>query len=662
MTKYNVRTIKTLKSMIFVAALLLCDSSAVFSQHLPTLAFFEPPAVDDIKISPDGLHLALTISEEESSRLVVIRLSNRESVASFVTNRNEKIGEFHWVNDERIVFTKLRFYGGFDQPFRALGLFGLNIDDTKKFQLTGSAEGITDLGIYDLIHLIPMDSEHVRVSRRPLARRLRSPTRPSAYLLDVYGNRLKISKSYITNLSKGITSPLRSGNLFADRDGEVRLAIAEEDDGTFKVSYRHKSDWVNIESRLLQAGRHLESIEFASFDSDNESFYYLASSNKGTKSLYRFAYDKEEPELIFQHPIFDTHRSNLIFASDLSTILGVGIAGDSFEKYYFADHPETIVNQKLDALFADDFAKITSATRDGKQGVLVVYGPKRIGDFFIFDAETLKIEPVFSISERLPKERMAEVIPFGIKSPDGFVLHGYITQPKNTPEPLPLIVLPHDGPTRSRDLPFFDREAQFFAQHGFAVLQINYRGSSGYGIEFEDAAMEQWGTGIIDDITLATRWAVQRGIADENKICIYGTGFGGYAALMSVIREPTRYRCAVGFAGVYDLTKMDRSEIPWQSSGDAYLDKIMGTDEDLLVAQSPVYNAHKVEVPVFLIHGGQDRRAPAFHSREMRAALRDEDVEPRWLFRPREGHSFYLTENKVIQYEQILDFIKTNTN
>lgn len=646
---------KLLRSLFYFVASLSLFATFVQAQLIPASSFFERSAVDEIKISPDGSHIAITVSGDEESSLIIINLTSGKFVASFDAPGYQKIGNFYWVNEERIVFSTLVVRGGLDIPFPIGLIYALNIDNTRKYQLVSLTR---DSGVFFISNLIADDPDHIRVIRQQVRRRSMALGRPDSYLLDVYRRPGRSSD----NLSNRVSSPLRSGNLYSDSSGNPRVAAGKNDSNTFDVSFLYETDWIKIESFLRVDNRPLKYFDFVGFNSRNSQFYYIGVGEQGVRGLYLYDHQLRSNELLFQHPSFDIDREAIVFASDKITILGVKFVGDVFEQYYFGDHPEIQLHQSLDAAFPGEMMRITSSTLDGAKAVVGVFGPKRWGDFFLLDTASLRLEPIMNRSDLLLPELMAEVSPFAIRATDGLVVHGYITKPKEASGPVPMIVIPHGGPIGVRDSLLFNREAQFFANHGFAVLQINFRGSGGYGVPFEESGYREWGLGIIDDITQATNWAIQTDIADQDKICIYGSSFGAYAAFTSVVREPDLYRCAIGYAGVYDLTKMDRSDIPWQLGEDSYLEEAVGVNEGDLRAQSPVYNADKINVPILIAHGGQDRRAPPFHARDMREALEDEGKEVEWLYESAEGHGFYSTENNVNFYNEILAFLNKHLN
>jgi dipeptidyl aminopeptidase/acylaminoacyl peptidase len=258
---------------------------------------------------------------------------------------------------------------------------------------------------------------------------------------------------------------------------------------------------------------------------------------------------------------------------------------------------------------------------------------------------------------------MAAAEPVSIPVRDGTAVPGYFTAPRRSAgSPPPLIVLPHGGPHGVRDHWDFDPEVQLLAAAGFAVLRVNYRGSGGYGAAFQAAAYGRWGELPIDDLVDAARWATGTGRADAGRVCLYGASFGGYAALRASARAPDLFRCAVGYAGVYDLALMRRSgDIQERRLGRGFLDVAVGTDESALRAASPVSAAQEIRAAVLLAHGAKDQRAPLAHAEAMRAALIAAEHPPEWLVEPAEGHGFHDPRARERFYARLLEFLVKNT-
>jgi dipeptidyl aminopeptidase/acylaminoacyl peptidase len=223
---------------------------------------------------------------------------------------------------------------------------------------------------------------------------------------------------------------------------------------------------------------------------------------------------------------------------------------------------------------------------------------------------------------------------------------------------LPMVLLPHGGPHDVADEWFFDPDAQFLASRGYAVLQVNFRGSNGRGLSFRHAGYRQWGGKIQDDLVDGVRWAIGQGEVDAKRICVYGASFGGYSALMLAAREPGMFRCAVGYAGVYDLNQMaSTGEAKASKRLRATLARTIGTDKAELDRYSPAMQAERITIPVLLVHGGKDKRAPLAQAEAMRAALVKAGHPPEWLVAPNEGHGFYDTRNVTEFYQRLEAFL-----
>jgi dipeptidyl aminopeptidase/acylaminoacyl peptidase len=244
--------------------------------------------------------------------------------------------------------------------------------------------------------------------------------------------------------------------------------------------------------------------------------------------------------------------------------------------------------------------------------------------------------------------------PVSFKSFDGREINGYLTKSNQASANKPMVVLVHGGPHGVRDYWGYDPEVQMLAAAGYNVLQVNYRGSKGYGSEFERAGYLQWGDGIQRDIIAGTEWAIKEGHAKSNNVCIMGASFGGYSALMAPMVSPDTYKCAIGVAGVYDLTIMkDIGDVTEKTFGDAYLDKVLGRDQAQLKAYSPVYQASKLKANVLLMHGSLDERAPIEHAEKLKAALNAANKPFEWVKIDDEA-------NRELYFNRVLAFLGQN--
>lgn len=224
-----------------------------------------------------------------------------------------------------------------------------------------------------------------------------------------------------------------------------------------------------------------------------------------------------------------------------------------------------------------------------------------------------------------------------------------------------MVVNPHGGPHGIRDWWGFDPQNQLLAQNGMAVLQVNFRGSGGYGERFEQAGYQKWGSDIQHDIIDATQYVIDQGVADKERVCIAGGSFGGYSALQSAVLAPDMFKCAVGFAGVYDLELMfDEGDVARTRSGTSYLKDVLGQDKATLKAMSPSENVAKLKANLLLVHGGEDERAPIEQLESLEKALKAHNYPYQKLVMDNEGHGFYNDSHRAKYYDQMLSFLKTN--
>ncbi|MGH7867195.1 MAG: alpha/beta hydrolase family protein, partial [Candidatus Dormibacteraceae bacterium] len=331
-------------------------------------------------------------------------------------------------------------------------------------------------------------------------------------------------------------------------------------DGSRQLFYRGVGDaaaWKDQSSLFNGVDAADEDVGPSRMAEDGKSFYWWGRTASSTLGLFQIDPSVPGMKEIYSDPVFDT---NVAFYGDYAGNDHKLLAVETYPglpQLHVVDgkDPETIVMLALQQAFPGELVNITSATRDGTSMVVYVGSDHNPGDYYLFNAKTLKADWLFSALDQIDPDQMSDMHAVSLKTRDGLTLHGYLTMPRGKPQKdLPLILLPHGGPHNVRDYWGWDPEAQFLAYHGYAVLQVNYRGSGGYGLKFQSLGYRNWGTTMQDDLADAVQWVVQQGIADPKRICIYGGSYGGYAALENPIRYPQLYQCAVGYVGVYDLT------------------------------------------------------------------------------------------------------------
>jgi acylaminoacyl-peptidase len=383
----------------------------------------------------------------------------------------------------------------------------------------------------------------------------------------------------------------------------------------------------------------------------------LDNRETDTDSLYLLNPESAELELLYHHDTVDI--DDIEIAPD-GTVIGVYVEPD-YPNYVAIDagHPMSQWLEEARARLPGLRVRPTSVTTDGKRAVIRADADRIPPRYFLLDADANQLSQMVSVLPGIDAASMRPMEPYALQVRDGTRIYAYLTRPDDSEGPFPLVVLPHGGPHGVRDYWAYNPDVQMLASRGYAVLQVNFRGSGGYGRDFLYSGYGKWGTLMQDDVTDATRWAITTGIAEEGRVCIYGASYGGYAAMMGAVREPDLYQCVIAYVGVYDLELMfTTGDIPTRETGVVFLKQAVGEDEEDLRARSPVHNIDKLKAPVFIVHGKEDFRVDVEHAHRLRDELKRMNKPYEWLVKPKEGHGFYKPENRLELYQRILAFLQ----
>lgn len=635
--------------IIAVALVVACGNQA---RALDVDAYIKKDRFGTIKLSPTGEYYAATIPFEDKTSLVIIRRADNKVTANFRLGKNTHVVNFWWVNPERVLISMAEKFGALDRPGLTGELYAINADGGSADILVGQRVAGNGLGTKIqpkkvemvaafLIDDLPHDDRNVLISVSPFS----ADPYTQVDRMDVYtGHRTRVARA-----------PVRNADFVTDNAGVVRFARGSNSDNDHKLYYRKGEDaeWelVNVES----ASGHDEWP--VGFSDDDRTAYLEVEQANGPNAIVAMDVATGTRKQVLRDAIGDPGL--ILYRNATATPVGAQFMTGT-TKTLFIDEasPEARLYHALEAAFPGQSVLITSRTADGKLALVQTSSDRNPGDFYVFDTVAKKADYLLSRRDWFDPEQMAQMMPVAVTARDGMTLHGYLTIPHGSDgKHLPLVVNPHGGPFGIEDVWGFDTETQLLAAAGYAVLQVNFRGSGGYGRAFEHAGARQWGGKMQDDVTDATHWAIQQGIADPARICIYGASYGAYAALMGAAREPTLYKCVVGYVGVYDLPTMHTDgDIQERGSGETYLREWIGTREEL-AAISPNRMADRIKAPVFLAAGGKDERAPIAHSKMMEKALGSAGVAVETLYFPTEGHGFYVDANRKVYYTKLLAFL-----
>ena len=640
---------------LILAAALAADAGA--PPPIPIRDFVRPAEYDDAKLSPDGAYLAVTMRRDGQNVLAVLALDTLDVASVVRFNRPNDVYQFHWANDRRLLVSLSITYGALEFPMATGELYAVDADggagkmifgrragDRESVPLVGGVERFD--GSHRIMNLLPDDPRHVLVSTFRDNRGREQVT--EAALLDVYNGQLH----------EVAHAPMRDAYLLADRSGVVRFALGRSSDFAFEVHYRanDKGPWQRLATDAFGDGE-LIPVAFA----DANRVYVTDNRTTDTRGLFLLDLATGRSEALFRDPRVDI---NLVEIAEPSGVPYAARTTPNKTAYYlFADaHPYVDVLRAAIDRFGDADIDVTSFTRDGRRALVRVVDDRNAGAFYLYDADSRTFRFLLARRRWLDPDRMAPVRAVDIAARDGQTLQAFLTRPSDARDPGPMVLMVHGGPHGVVDDPYFDEIAQLFAQHGYSVLKVNYRGSAGYGRAFQSAGFGQWGGVIQRDIADAARWAIGAGVADPHRIAIYGESFGAYAAVMNALLEPDLYRCAIGIAGVYNVPLMfEAGDVHRRAMGLAYLRTTLGDDPAALEAISPVQNAARIRVPIFLAHGGADVRSPVVHARQLRDALTAQGKPVEYLEKPNEAHGFYDTDNRVELYERVLAFVDRYT-
>jgi len=303
--------------------------------------------------------------------------------------------------------------------------------------------------------------------------------------------------------------------------------------------------------------------------------------------------------------------------------------------------------------------------REETIGVVTSSSSTQPSKYYLFDMQKGSLEALPSSRPWIDSAEMAEMKPVKFNARDGLELHGYLTLPNGSDgKNLPMILNPHGGPW-ARDGWGFNSETQFLANRGYAVMQVNFRGSTGFGRNHFDKGNKQWGRSMQDDLSDAVKWAVDQGIVDKDRVCIYGGSYGGYAAMAGLTFTPELYQCGINYVGVTSIPLLfETMPVAWDEQRTMMAERVGDPEKEneFLEEWSPVNHADKIKAPVFMAYGLRDPRVDIKHAFQMEKAMKKNNVEHELMIKKREGHGFVKQENRYDFYGRMESFLAENLN
>ena len=613
-------------SLLLAGALLCSIGCLSTAADRPALQeFFGDEHYSDVKISPSGKYLAAAIHRPQSGSFRVVTRDDYTIKISIDMGDGNQVDSIHWILDDTVVITSSRLIDRYEGFIPVCCASRINVE-------TGEMSRQGRFTILSIRH-----------------------EEPKAQLISYqYKNRTWAHQLLREPGGKRIKSALRTGSFVFDEYRNVVFSIGLNEKNETQVhQLQDKDKWSLIQS----TGYREKGWIPLTFGPAPDTFYTIDHRDANTSGLGLYNIQTGQHKPIYRHDIANVEG----WISDFYGNLVAVIVNHHRPTVVYIDESNPIAqaHKVLSRQFPEDTVGITSTTRENKALVINVRGDRNPGQFYVVDLEAGKADFIGEKKPNLQRKQLGLMGGVEIPTRDNQRIFGYLTSAATTPKPGPMVVEVHGGPYDIRDSWGYNRHVQIYASQGYHVLQVNFRGSGGYGIDYRNQGLREWGKLMQDDISDATRWAIDTGIADPSRICISGASYGGYAALMGVATEPDLYKCAIGRSGVYDLSLHLRAgDVRLRRSGQNYLKTVLNTmDRKTLRTFSPVYKAENIKAAVFLSQGALDRRTPPTHSKRMRNALRKAGNPPVWHWAGGQGHTFFGDKANLKLYTAILEFL-----
>jgi dipeptidyl aminopeptidase/acylaminoacyl peptidase len=622
-----------MKSTFFAAFLSLVVLSAAHGEdtpapQIPLRDFFRNPETASYQLSPDGRSIAF-LKSVDSRMNVWIQPKARGEAKQITHVKDRDVAGYFWKGDKYIAYLK---DNGGDENFH---VYVASSDGSNERDLT------------------PFDGVRARIVDD-------LKDNPTEMIVGLNKRNKEVFDAFRLNVESGdlqlvAQNPGSITNWLTDHDGNVRVGTSTDGVNT-SLLYRktEKDKWETI---ITTSFKENFSPEFFTFD--NKNLYGI--SNIGRDKAAAVVFDLEgrrEAKVLYENPDVDVAR--LSYSRKRKVLLTATFSAWKEQKKFFDPFVEKVYKTIQEKVPGYEF-DLVSTDKNEDAFVVRAFTDRSRPVFYLYDSDSGELAKLADSAPWLKPDDLAEMKPIEYKSRDGLTINGYLTLPKGrTPKNLPVVVNPHGGPW-GRDEWGFDPETQFLANRGFAVLQMNFRGSTGYGRKFWEASFKQWGKAMQDDVTDGVNWLISQGIADPKRVAIYGGSYGGYAVLAGITKAPDLYAAAVDYVGVSNLFTFMKTIPPyWKPMLDMFHEMVGDPEKDkqLFQENSPALNADKIKTPLFVAQGAKDPRVNINESNQIVDALKKRGIDVEYMVKENEGHGFHNEENRFAFYEAMEKFLE----
>ena len=598
--------------------------------------YFSKPQVSGFQLSPNGNYISYREKDKSGKRHIYVKDFKTNKITKVIEEKNELVRQYWWANDNRLIY--LRDKGG-DENYH---IYGIDIDGKNPKELTpfdNVTVGIlSELKSQKDYSIVSMNKDNARVFE--------------PYKLNIVTGDVK--KLYENT---DLKNPIDGYDF--DNSGTLRAYRKQVDGNTYQFWYRtnEKSPFELVVTTNWKVSFGILGFDYQSKNPD-EAYVYSNSNSDKTKII---KYDLKKKKVIEDLYSNDTYDISSLSFSDIG----------KYEPLHYQYEAEKNVTVPISATYKKMFDVLKKSFKDKLFGIVgnsdnedkflvYVYSDKLYGTYYFYDFKTEKLEKIRDLMPHLKESDMAEIRPIKFKSRDGLDLYGYLTVPKINGK-MPMIVNPHGGPYGPRDSWGYNPETQLFASRGYATLQVNYRGSGGYGKDFSNAGSKQIGRKMLDDLEDGVAYAISLGFIDKEKIAIYGGSYGGLATLGSLVKTPDLYKCGVDYVGVSNLftffETIPEYWKPYQAElYEQWYDPTNEADKKIMAEVSPALNTDKITKPLFIAQGANDPRVNIKESDQVVRNLRKRGIEVPYMVKNNEGHGFGHEENQIDFYKTMIGF------
>jgi len=620
---------KRIISLLVVLSIFIfgCAPKEQVPRLIPMEDFFKNPESTGYDLSPDGEHLAFLKPWQNRLNIHVQKIGEEE--VTRITSATERdIAGYIWANNERIAY--VQDTAG-DENFR---VYAVDIDGSDSKELTPFEKVRASI-----IDELENDPEHMLIDMN----------KRDARVFDVY--RININTGKMEMIAQ---NPGNITGWMTDHDGNLRIALTTDGVNT-SVLYR---DSEKDDFQALVTTSFKETLNPLFFTFDNKNLYVASNIGRDKEAIYEYDVEnKKNIRLLYEHPEVDVN--SLMKSDKRKKITGTYYYTEKLH-YHFFDEDREQLQAELEKRLPGVEVRVYSMSKDETKVLVRTFSDRSLGAYYYLNRGTNEFMKLVDISPWLNEDELSEMKPISYTSRDGLTIHGYLTLPKGVrAKNLPVVINPHGGPW-SRDTWGFIPEVQFLANRGYAVLQMNFRTSTGYGRKFWEAGFKQNGLAIQDDISDGVNWLIDQGIADPERVGIYGGSYGGYCTLAGVAFTPDLYACGVDYVGISSWFTILEGIPPYWEPMREMMYEMVGhpeKDKELLEKTSPLFHADKIKAPLFVAQGANDPRVNIKESNQIVEALKKRGVEVEYMVKDNEGHGFRNEENRFDFYRAMEKFL-----